>query len=217
VQISASGHTYESSRGNEMKMIVPGMMALVILILTLLNPPPATACSCVEPNVPTDALAKATAVFSGIVVSMDYQYSGTVQSSADPVTVILKVGEVWKDPEEAFLSISTAVSSVSCGYEFQVGKWYLVYASGPEDHLKVGLCSRTKLQVLADEDFEALGQGKRMVQVETRDDISQAPIQNQNPSAEEGFDYIPIITFVAGVPVGVLVLALVKRRRRERL
>lgn len=200
-----------------MKKLLPGVMGLAMLVSILLNPLPASACSCVEPDVPRAALAKATAVFSGIVVSMDYRYSGPVQSSADPVTVTFRVDEVWKGPEKAFLSISTAISSVSCGYEFHLGESYLVYASGPEDHLEVSLCSRTKPKAMADDDFEALGQGKKMVQAQTGDDISQTAIQIKSSCADEGFDYIPIITFVAGVAVGVLAWSLVKRRRRERL
>ena len=199
-----------------MTNIIIGVMGLAMLVLVLLNPIPASACSCVGPDEPLDALAKATAVFSGVVVSMDYQYSGPVQSSADLVTVTLKVDEVWKGPEEAFLSISTAVSSVSCGYEFQPGQSYLVYASGPEDQMEVSLCSRTKPRVMASDDYEVLGQGTK-IQAQIGDGISQAPTKNHDSSAEEGFDYIPIITFVAGVAVGVLVLVLVKRRQRERL
>lgn len=84
---------------------------------------------------------------------------GKITSSADPVQVTFRVYTVWKGPRSDTLTITTARSSVSCGYEFEIGHEYLVYTHGERDDLKASLCSRTKPLAIAGGDLAALGKG----------------------------------------------------------
>jgi hypothetical protein len=110
-----------------------------------------------QPGLPKDELALATAVFAGTVADVQLP-GGVVQSSADPTQIILEVSQVWKGPEFTNLVVSTAQSSASCGFEFEFGRDYLVYASGDETNLQVSLCSRTRLLDDAEEDLTELGE-----------------------------------------------------------
>lgn len=118
----------------------------------------AFACSCIMPRPPGEELANATAVFSGTVTAQD-ERQGLSMRSADPVKVTFVVAEVWKGDIPAEVSITTARESASCGYNFEDGAEYLVYANGTDADRKVSLCSRTTLLANADEDLEALGAG----------------------------------------------------------
>ena len=115
----------------------------------------AYACSCEYPSSPDDALKNSDAVFSGKVLSLQETNTGYMKSSADPVVVTFEVDDVWKGPQTKTITVSTAASSASCGYEFQEGEKYIVYANGQESSLSTGLCSRTTLFANADEDLRS--------------------------------------------------------------
>ena len=114
----------------------------------------ASACSCVPPRPPLEALARADAVFSGEGVSMEGP-RGWWASSADPITVEFRVNAVWKGEIYETMFIRTAWSSASCGFEFVLDEQYLVYAHEGW----ASLCSRTKTIDKASEDFMELGEG----------------------------------------------------------
>jgi hypothetical protein len=112
------------------------------------------------PGSPSEELERSTAVFSGRVVGIEVP-SGRTMSSADPVEVPFKVYAVWKGPKSDTVTVTTARSSVSCGYEFETGRAYVVYARGEADDLQVSLCSRTKPLTRAGDVLAALGRGDR--------------------------------------------------------
>lgn len=115
------------------------------------------ACSCILPSPAPDALNDATAVFSGSVESINERrfFASTAEES---VEVRFVVDRVWKGNISNKVTVLTAHGSASCGYEFEVGKQYLVYTHG-EDELKVSLCSRTALLSDANDDILELGSG----------------------------------------------------------
>ena len=118
----------------------------------------ASACSCVPPKPPLEALARADAVFSGAVVALGEPkglFGSWLASSTDPVTVEFRVNAVWKGEMYETMFIKTAWSSASCGFEFVLNEQYLVYAREGW----ASLCSRTKSIDKASEDFTALGEG----------------------------------------------------------
>ncbi len=119
-----------------------------------LNPPTVAACSCV-PLTPAQAFERADTVFVGEVTSFKTKSGLFGHSSIDPTTANFKVMEVWKGPRQGTLTIGTVRSEVSCGYEFQEGLRYLVYARDGQ----TGLCDRTALTIQATEDLAALGDG----------------------------------------------------------
>lgn len=119
-----------------------------------------SACSCVRPGSPIEELEKSDAVFAGTVVNIDIpslqkakQQFG-LGSSMDSVEVTFNVSEVWKGPKNKTITIKTARSSASCGYNFEQGKEYFVYANENDKDLSVSLCSRTNLLSEAEEDTE---------------------------------------------------------------
>ncbi|UOQ92206.1 hypothetical protein MUO14_17185 [Halobacillus shinanisalinarum] len=129
-------------------------------ILTFL-PTNSYACSCVLPGTPEEELEESMAVFSGKVVKiMDKNKNNLIQSSTDPIAVVLEVEETWKGMDKSEVVVHTERSSASCGYEFSLNKDYIVYANERDGGLHVSLCSRTALLSEADEDIHALGEGE---------------------------------------------------------
>lgn len=134
--------------------------ALIFMALLIVRPSVTYACSCVMPAAPLESLEKSTAVFSGKVVSIKKR-TGTVLSSADPVQVTFDIGVSWKGVEADTVTLTTALHSESCGFEFTEGESYLVYARTEKnnDKLHTGLCSRTVLLASAGADLNELGPG----------------------------------------------------------
>jgi len=127
----------------------------------------ANACKCIQ-STPEQSFSRAKTVFSGRVVDVVEQSPVERQSprgDEDPnflngVKVIFEVSEVWKGNNKRRLVVTTSDSSASCGYSFQKGEEYLVYASGEEAQLQTGLCSGTKTLSDARADLAVLGEGE---------------------------------------------------------
>ncbi len=166
-------------------------LASVVLLtsaLVGLLPDCAFACSCAAlPGTPQErareALSGSTAVFSGEVVEFERpppdtaMVEGTMLTvmgdAGNKATVTLQASEVWKGPQQQTVTITTeADSSVGCGYPFEEGREYLVYATGGEP--SVSLCSETKPLSEADADLEALGDGEAANGGDTLSDTSGA-------------------------------------------
>ncbi|MBS1251365.1 MAG: putative cell wall hydrolase LytN [Anaerolineales bacterium] len=131
----------------------------VVMALLLVNPGRAYACFCVPRGSPAEELAKSTAVFTGRVVSIESS-SAPLWRDVDSVNVTFRVSEVWKGPRRGKLTVLTARHGIDCGYEFESGKEYLVYAAGAENRLVVWFCSRTQPLAEAREDLAVLGAGR---------------------------------------------------------
>ncbi|MGI0090021.1 MAG: hypothetical protein ACREAF_06730, partial [Nitrosopumilaceae archaeon] len=176
-----------------MKTIFLAIVGITLLSITGLNQS-AHACSCVAPAPPKESLEKSDAVFLGRVVEIKKDLSNIV-SSAQLIPVKFEVQRVWKGPAEKTITVSTALSSASCGYEFQEGETYLVYAYGKES-LQTGLCTRTQLFVDVYEDLRALGAGTIPINVNTT-----IPI-DENPKGDM------TIQFIAAIIGGVSIVAI---------
>jgi hypothetical protein len=140
------------------------MIATSLLVLTANA---ASACKCI-PTTPEQSFETAKKVFSGKVVDVVEQSpteQGANRGKGDPnflngAKVTFEVSEVWKGNHKRQLVVMTSDSSASCGYSFEKGKEYLVYASGEEAKLQTGLCSGTKSLSDAQADLAALGEGE---------------------------------------------------------
>lgn len=136
--------------GNPMRALVLGLLAL--------GAPAAMACSCLPPPAPAQALLKADAVFLGKAVKVTGQAGPQGQGE---VSVHFEVDRFWKGAVPRQLDLGTAAHDAHCGYGFRQGETYLVYAyADPLGGLRTTLCSRTRLESDADEDFAALGDGE---------------------------------------------------------
>ena len=114
------------------------------------NIKPAAACSCLPAGPPLTELGQATAVFAGEVSDITQTTTG--------VEVSFSVSEVWKGNLNPTLVVTTGPHSAACGYPFQMGQAYLVYAYGGKNgRLGANLCSRTTLLSNAEADLVELG------------------------------------------------------------
>ncbi|MDQ0417357.1 hypothetical protein J2Z48_001530 [Croceifilum oryzae] len=110
------------------------------------------ACSCVPLGDPIKEADKSSAVFVGQVVKLE--------DDANQHIATLHVSKRWKGELDPELTVYTALSGAACGFEFEMGKEYLVYATKENGHLTTTICSRTKLLSEAQADLDALN--KRM-------------------------------------------------------
>jgi hypothetical protein len=122
-------------------------------------------------------------VFSGEVVEFEKPPPDTATVEGTMLTVMgdagrkatvtLRASEVWKGPRQQTVTITTeADSGMGCGYPFEEGREYLVYATGGEP--SVSLCGETKPLSDADADLEALGDGEAANGGDTLSDTSGA-------------------------------------------
>lgn len=147
-----------------------GIPALALAVLTgallLALPQPAAACSCVPPPPPAEALEGADAVFSGTVVSVDNSFRDSDYGRIPQRRVAVELDRVWKGCEAVEgeerprrVELVTGSGGGDCGYDFQEGERYLVYAhEGSDGTLTTGICSRTANLENATDDLAALGE-----------------------------------------------------------
>ncbi|WP_156417410.1 hypothetical protein [Paenibacillus etheri] len=160
-------------------------ITLIFMALLTVRPSVTYACSCVVPAEPLEALESSSAVFTGKVVDKK-EPKGTIISSADPVKVTFEVDSSWKGVKGNKVTLTTALSSASCGFEFVKGESYIVYANangeGDSGELVASLCSRTKLLASASEDLKELGPS---ISAETPT-ASPEVTSNHSPKSEAG-------------------------------
>lgn len=134
---------------------------LIAASLLVLNTTAANACSCV-PTTPQQSLKNSKEVFAGKVIDIVDQSGSNPEASGylGGFKVTFEVSKVWKGKLEKQQVVLTSGSSASCGYNFEKGKEYLVYANGQGTQLQTGLCSGTTLLTNAQRDLAVLGRGK---------------------------------------------------------
>ena len=132
------------------------------------------ACSCVSGPEPDKALERADAVFLGTVVDfevrgkpevveLDRDQQGRFYRSGRRAT--FRIWTIWKGPHQQELIVSTGEGGGDCGFDFIVGREYLVYAGKTSEGYTTNICSRTRDvwgssdRREADEDFRVLGKG----------------------------------------------------------
>lgn len=153
-------------------------VALASLVLTVfgvvvLLPDCAYACSCAivgsKQERVKSALADSDAVFSGEVVDFSKSAPPTTMmeetmwtimgGSTGTATATLRVSKVWKGPKHETVQVTTgADSGMGCGYPFEEGQEYLVYAG---KGMSVNLCSETKPLSEAGADLALLGNSEK--------------------------------------------------------
>ena len=140
-------------------------IALTIMLASMVQPRCVWACDCDAPSI-ADASDGAVAIFAGEVTAV--VPSAQEISSATFVAVTFAVSRVWKGAAQPTITITTARWEPSCGYEFQKGQEYLVYARAVDTTLvpkqranivlQTGFCSRTQPLADATADLAALGE-----------------------------------------------------------
>jgi uncharacterized membrane protein len=141
------------------------MRVLVVLALTPVALPQLWGCSCVGESTPCAATGSAAAAFSGTILEViDPPNPVTVRTGglalagrvAGDTKVILprplrsvriRIDEVLSgvDPAQQEIEILTGQGGGDCGYPFQVGTNYVIYAyENGDGRLETGICSRTR-------------------------------------------------------------------------
>ena len=180
-----------------------GMVILVLMMLGLgqaAMPRGAYACSCAPPPEPRVALESATSVFSGMAVDVKEESSPGIMRRAVTFDVISS----WKGANQAQIVVYTAMDGAMCGFNFEVGKRYLVYTSGEEANPNTGLCDRTKLLTVSGEDIAKLGPGKQPVANPAVQPTAQPTAPNEVQAS-----FIPYVVPALAVVVILMVLSLV--------
>lgn len=92
------------------------------------------ACSCIETNESLSkkvekAFTQSDLIISGKVVEIIIVNKTRMKSSADPVIYKFEITKTIKGKvEREVIDIASEISGASCGYKFELGKSYLVYA-----------------------------------------------------------------------------------------
>src|SRR5688500_11946069 len=133
-----------------------------VVVLVMLARVDGFACTCGVPNPNQSlkrqvraALSESRAVFSGRVLEV----------ADDPQTlsvmVRLRVERSWKGVTRGEVRLVTGRGGGDCGYRFEVGESYLVYAYGPRaSELSTNICQRTAKLSEAAKDLQVLGKGR---------------------------------------------------------
>ncbi len=145
-----------------------------LLSVLLLMPPRASACSCLALSF-DEQRERASAIFEGRV-DVD-----RVEGAERILT--LRVTQAWRGVEHEMVEIRTPAQSAACGFGFEVGQHYLVYATSENGALHVSLCSRTARMDDASEDRQLLGSGT--IPVDVVDD-PEPPAPREPPATRAG-------------------------------
>ena len=127
---------------------------LILAELIAIEDRPAYGCSCAPPESVLVERDRATAVFTGTVRQMTPIYGG--------YEVEFSVFDQWKGDVTNTIRIKTTGQGASCGYAFQAGETYLVYAANnfypiwDDNDLIANICGRTTLLSNADADIAEL-------------------------------------------------------------
>jgi MYXO-CTERM domain-containing protein len=170
----------------------------------------ALACTCVQ-QTPEEAYARASAVFEGRVVGVVPPAAGDV-GGGGRVRVTFRVTQAWKGVEHEQVTVWTTASSATCGYGFEEGRVYLVYASGDAAQSSTGLCSGTKPIGEAADEIAALGAGVTPVDVTDTEPRTAAP----RARAGHGCGSCSVADrggAAGGLAVAIAILGVITRRR----
>lgn len=127
------------------KIVFSSLLVFGLLIFTQID---VLACSCELP-IPKLSIKKqvnkarknAYAVFSGRVLEI------TKQPQDFYVSVRLLIKESWKGNLPREITVTTGLGNGDCGYPFEVGESYLIYANGSnKNKLSTNICQRTKIR-----------------------------------------------------------------------
>lgn len=139
--------------------------AIALPILLAFAPLGALACSCVQVGTVQEGAAGSSRVFLGQVTAIQDRPARTDTSwltalaewtrqlfGATPLLpardhafrqVTFTVHETFKGTPVPTLSLATGLGGGDCGYPFETGQSYVVYAHGEGDALQAGICSLT--------------------------------------------------------------------------
>ena len=149
----------------------------------------AFSCSCAPKPSVGKALSQSDAVFVGRVIAWhnaSIEFAPGERSSG--YSFVFEVERLYKGALSSEVVVLTGNGRGDCGYGFQVGGEYLVYAYGKKG-LETNICTRTTNISRADLDLEELGDPKTIFVPVTKPSWSTATAS-------------VVLAFLAGIVVG---------------
>lgn len=107
---------------------------------------------CVPSGPPCEAAWRTDAIFLAQVVSIATKPGPTYS----PRTVSMRILEAFRGIEGESVEVTTGAGAGDCGYDFEAGRDYLVYAYRNGHRLATGICNRTRPVEEAEEDLDYL-------------------------------------------------------------
>jgi hypothetical protein len=141
-------------------------LAAAVLVVAFVHLPvgplarQAFACDCDVPTV-KESLEHATAIFTGKVIKVE---PVEPVEKNHTVRVTIEVDSVWKGEPRGTIHVFTPEDGGACGYGFEPGQTYLVYAkreADAADTLTTDICTRTRKLSEAGADLKELGDPAR--------------------------------------------------------
>lgn len=132
---------------------------VLLLLISVFSLTTSFACSCIDieqslSKKVEQAYSQSDLIISGKVINIEIVNKGTITSSADPLIYKFEVIKFIKgELKTEIIEIASERSGASCGYTFQLGKSYLVYArksnhfsakTHNEFDFVTGLCTRNQ-------------------------------------------------------------------------
>lgn len=136
------------------------LAGLLVFATFFVSVPHAQACSCMQLPPPLEALAQSDAVFAGLVTDVRVENQGSLFGTGEPARITFEVQYSWKGSSISPLVMNTPHDGAACGFRFEEGHTYLVYARQDQGQLTTSLCTRTNLLSNAAPDVAALGPGQ---------------------------------------------------------
>ncbi len=158
------------------------------------NATPIFACSCAMAT-PSEQFDNATTIFVGTVKSISADGWDNI--------VAFDVHESRKGSSVENVSVTTSQQGASCGFDFEEGEKYIVYAYDDDGALGTGMCSGTSL-------FAA-----NTLNGDVAVDIASSFVEPIVEEKKSENSIVPtIITIILSFAAGVFVMHVVGRRKR---
>ena len=130
------------------------LLFILMLFAAAMYPRAAAACSCMESALPCGSLAGSTVFIGTVQARLDAAPERTSASPGSPsYSFEFAVVEALAGVSSAKVTVRTAQHDGACGYPFEVGESYLVYATPVAGGYATGLCSRTRRLANARDDL----------------------------------------------------------------
>jgi hypothetical protein len=158
------------------------VLVVALLAASALPMSRAHACTCAQRSL-EQQIAGAAAIFEARVAAIEPIDPAV---GGGPLRVRLEVVQTWRGANSERVEVRTQSSDAACGYAFEIGRSYLVYADEAEGTLHVGLCSATKPMEEADGDRELLGSGSIPVDIADQPEVHDGTDEGARASTRGG-------------------------------
>jgi hypothetical protein len=136
----------------------PKYFLFAALIVFLIIPTEINACSCAGSGSPCEAYGNASAVFTGIVTGRSFIQIKDGGDEYSQLKVSFSIEQNFRGIAGSVTEVITGLGDFDCGFHFERGERYLVYAHRIEEdkRLYTSICTRTRSLSEAGEDLKYL-------------------------------------------------------------